>query len=84
MALNEVSRDELQAVIAQLKESSTITTMHGALIRTLICNCGKPARKPRSRFGQWYYSLAPKNYVNIPDSSRWVDIAACITWQGCC
>ena len=38
MALDEVSRDELQGVITQLKEALyNHQQWHGALIRTLVC-----------------------------------------------
>jgi hypothetical protein len=38
MALNEVTRDELQSVIAQLKEALyNHQQWHGNLIRSLVC-----------------------------------------------
>ncbi len=73
MALHEVTRDELQAVIAQLKESlNNHQQWHGALIRTLVC--GLPSDKhdtsdeahTECRFGQWYYSKAPEKLRKHP------------------
>lgn len=73
MALQEVSRDELQGVIAQLKESlNNHQQWHGALIRTLVC--GLPGDKhdtseeahTECRFGQWYYSKAPEKLRKHP------------------
>jgi diguanylate cyclase len=73
MALNDVSRDELQAIIAQLKESlNNHQQWHGALIRTLVCHL--PGDKhdlsdtahTECRFGQWYYSPAPEKLRKHP------------------
>ena len=73
MPLNEVTRDELQGMIAQLKESlNNHQQWHGALIRTLMCKL--PGDKhdtsdsphTECRFGQWYYSKAPEKLRKHP------------------
>lgn len=73
MALNDVTRDELQGIIAQLKESLySHQQWHGALIRALICKL--PGDKhdidinahAECRFGQWYYSQAPEKLRTHP------------------
>lgn len=73
MVLNEVTRDELQGVIAQLKESFyNHQQWHGRLIRTLVCKL--PSDKhdvcegahTECRFGQWYYGDAPEKLRNHP------------------
>ncbi len=73
MALHEVTRDELQGVIAQLKESlNNHQQWHGALVRTLVCRL--PGDKhdtsdeahTECRFGQWYYSKAPEKLREHP------------------
>jgi len=73
MALDEVTRDELQGVIAQLKESLyNHQQWHGTLIRTLVCKL--PGDKhdtsetahTECRFGQWYYSKAPEKLRTHP------------------
>ncbi len=73
MALDEVSRDELQSVIAQLKEALyNHQQWHGSLIRTLVCKLPADKRdaSPQShmecRFGQWYYSQAPEKLLKHP------------------
>ena len=73
MALHEVSRDKLQAIIAQLKESlNNHQQWHGALIRTLICKLPGDKRDTSEeahtecRFGQWYYSSAPEKLRKHP------------------
>lgn len=73
MALDEVTRDELLANVAQLKEALfNHQAWHGALVRTLAC--GLPGDKhdtgesahTECRFGQWYYSDAPAKLRNHP------------------
>ena len=73
MALDEVSRDELLANVAQLKEAAfNHQAWHGALVRTLAC--GLPGDKhdlsesahTECRFGQWYYSDAPAKLRSHP------------------
>jgi diguanylate cyclase (GGDEF)-like protein len=73
MALDEVTRDELQGVIAQLKESLyNHQQWHGALIRTLVCKLPgdkhdtNPAAHTECRFGQWYYGKAPEKLRKHP------------------
>jgi diguanylate cyclase (GGDEF)-like protein len=73
MPLHEVTRDELQSIIAQLKESlNNHLQWHGTLIRTLVCKL--PGDKhdisddahEECRFGQWYYSAAPEKLRKHP------------------
>ena len=73
MALDDVTRDELQGIIAQLKESLyNHQQWHGTLIRTLVCKL--PGDKHDTsdtahmecRFGQWYYSKAPEKLRKHP------------------
>lgn len=73
MALDDVTRDELQGIIAQLKESLyNHQQWHSALIRSLICKL--PGDKhdisinahTECRFGQWYYSKAPEKLHTHP------------------
>ncbi len=73
MALDEVSRDELQGVISQLKEALyNHQQWHGTLIRTLVCKLPGDKRdiNPQShaecRFGQWYYGKAPEKLRTHP------------------
>jgi diguanylate cyclase (GGDEF)-like protein len=73
MALDEVTRDELLAVVAQLKEAAyNHQAWHRELVRTLAC--GLPGDKhdagdsahTECRFGQWYYSDAPAKLRTHP------------------
>ena len=73
MALEEVTRDELQGVVAQLKESLyNHQQWHGTLIRTLVCKLPgdkhdtSDAAHTECRFGQWYYSKAPEKLRKHP------------------
>lgn len=73
MALGEVTRDELQGVIAQLKETLyNHQQWHGALIRTLVCKLPgdrhdtNPLAHTECRFGQWYYGKAPEKLRSHP------------------
>lgn len=73
MALKDVTRDELQAVIAQLKEALyNHQQWHGALIRTLVCKLPgskhdlDPVAHTDCRFGQWYYGKAPEKMRSHP------------------
>lgn len=73
MALEEVTRDELQGVIAQLKESLySHQQWYSALIRTLICKLSGDVRDTNieahteCRFGQWYYGKAPEKLHQHP------------------
>jgi diguanylate cyclase (GGDEF)-like protein len=73
MALNEVTRDELQSVIAQLKEALyNHQQWHGNLIRSLVCKQPgdkhdiNPIAHTECRFGQWYYGKAPEKLRSHP------------------
>ena len=73
MALADVARDELQGIIAQLKEAFyNHQQWHGALIRTIVCKLPgdrhdtNPLAHEECRFGQWYYSEAPEKLRNHP------------------
>src|SRR5450830_1290824 len=73
MALKEVTRDELQAVIAQLKEALyNHQQWYGGLIRTLVCKLPgnkhdlSPEAHTDCRFGQWYYGSAPEKMRSHP------------------
>lgn len=73
MALKEVTRDELQAVIAQLKEALySHQQWYGALIRTLVCKLPgnkydlSPEAHTDCRFGQWYFGGAPEKMRSHP------------------
>jgi len=73
MSLNEVTRDELQGIIEQLKESLyNHQQWHGALIRTLVCKLPGDSHDMSTtahmecRFGQWYNSKAPEKLCNHP------------------
>jgi diguanylate cyclase len=73
MALDEVTRDELQKVVAQLKEAlNNHQQWYGSLIRTLVCglmgdkNDIHPSAHTECRFGQWYYGRAPENLRTHP------------------
>lgn len=67
MALNEVTRDELQGVITQLKEALyNHQQWYGGLIRTIVCKLPgdkrdiSPDAHAECRLGQWYYSKSPE------------------------
>lgn len=73
MALDEVSRDELQGVISQLREALyNHQQWHGTLIRTLVCKLPgdrhdiNPDAHMECRFGQWYYGKAPEKLRSHP------------------
>lgn len=73
MALNEVTRDELQGAIAQLKEALyNHQQWHDALVRTLVCKLPSdkhdvsPDAHAECRFGQWYYGKAPEKLRSHP------------------
>jgi len=73
MPLAEVSRDELQGVITQLKEALyNHQQWHSALIRTFVCKLPgdkhdiSPDAHTECRFGQWYYSNAPEKLRQHP------------------
>jgi diguanylate cyclase len=73
MALDEVTRDELQGIIGQLKESLyNHQQWYGTLIRTLVCGLPgdkhdiNPQAHTECRFGQWYYGKAPEKLIKHP------------------
>ncbi len=73
MALDEVTRDELQSVIAQLKEALyNHQQWHGALVRALVCKLPpdkrdiSPEAHSECRFGQWYYGKTPEKLRKHP------------------
>ncbi len=72
-ALEEVTRDELQGIVTQLKEALyNHQTWHSGLMRTLTC--GLPADKrdiqsnahSECRFGQWYEGQSPEKLRTHP------------------
>lgn len=73
MALEEVTRDELQGIIAQLKESLyNHQQWYGGLIRTLVCKLPPdkhdtdPQAHVECRFGQWYFGNKPEKLRSHP------------------
>jgi diguanylate cyclase (GGDEF)-like protein len=73
MAIDEITRDELQGIIAQLKESLyNHQQWHSALIRTLVCQLPgdkhdlNPTAHTECRFGQWYYGKDPERLRSHP------------------
>lgn len=73
MALNEVTREEMQNVVGQLQEAlRSHQQWHSGLIRTLVCQLSAdkrdtdPDSHQECRFGQWYYSEAPEKLRNHP------------------
>lgn len=73
MTLDEANRDELQGIVAQLKESLySHQQWYSALIRTLVCTLPGDKHDTNAdahaacRFGQWYYSKAPEKLRNHP------------------
>jgi diguanylate cyclase len=73
MAFEAATREELQSILAQLKEAlNNHQLWHGALVRTLVCalpgdkhDMGELAHT-ECRFGQWFYSEAPEGLRNHP------------------
>jgi diguanylate cyclase (GGDEF)-like protein len=73
MALNEVTRDELQVATVHLKEALyNHQQWYSALVRTLVCKLPgdkhdtSPTAHAECRFGQWYYSKAPEKLRSHP------------------
>jgi diguanylate cyclase (GGDEF)-like protein len=73
MALDDVTRDDMQKVIAQLKEALyNHQQWHAALIRALVCHLPgdrhdlHPSAHTECRFGQWYYGKAPETLRTHP------------------
>ena len=73
MALDEVTRDELQGILSQLKEALySHQQWYDALIRSIVCKLPAdqhdtvPEGHKECRFGQWYYSTAPEKLRTHP------------------
>src|SRR3990167_3144795 len=73
MALTYMTRDELQAILAQLEQAlHNHIQWHTSLTRTLICRLPgdlhdtKPKAFRECLFGQWYYNNAPKKLLKHP------------------
>ncbi len=73
MALYDVTRDELQGILAQLEQALyNHQQWHAALIRTLVCKLPgdrhdiSPEAHQECRFGQWYYGKVPEKLRNHP------------------
>lgn len=70
MAFYDITRDEMQAILAQLEQALySHQQWHASLIRTIVCQLPAdrhdltPASHTECRFGQWYYG-------NIPEKLR--------------
>lgn len=70
MAFYDITRDEMQAILAQLEQALyNHQQWHASLIRTIVCQLPAdrhdltPASHTECRFGQWYYG-------NIPEKLR--------------
>ncbi|TAN74098.1 MAG: diguanylate cyclase [Gallionella sp.] len=66
MAFYDVTRDEMQGILAQLEQALyNHQQWHAALIRTLVCQLPgdqhdiSPGAHLECRFGQWYYGNVP-------------------------
>lgn len=73
MALHEISREELQNVIAKLEQATyNHQQWYNLLVRTLICRLDGDRHDESAqahkecRFGQWYYNSAPKELLDHP------------------
>ena len=73
MARYDLTRDELQGVIAQLKEALyNHQQWHAAVIRALVCKLPGDMHDTNSeahtqcRLGQWYYGKAPEKLRHHP------------------
>ncbi len=73
MALYDVTRDELQGMLAQLEEAfHNHKEWHSALTRILICKLPgdkhdtSPKAHRECRFGQWYYGGVPDKLRCMP------------------
>ncbi|MBI1174736.1 MAG: diguanylate cyclase [Sideroxydans sp.] len=67
MGLNEITREELQAVSSQLQEAlHNHQLWHRSLLRTVVCRLPvdqrdlSPQAHTECRFGQWYYGQSPE------------------------
>ncbi len=73
MLLEDVSRDELLRVMAQLDQAIyNHQQWHNSLIRTLVCRLQSDENDihvesyKKCRFGQWYYNHAPQKLHEHP------------------
>ncbi len=73
MELYDVTRDELQGILSQLKEALfNHQQWHAALIRVLACQLPSdqhdisPQAHQECRFGQWYYGKVPEKLRVLP------------------
>jgi diguanylate cyclase (GGDEF)-like protein len=73
MALTYMTREELQAILAQLEQALyNHVQWHNGLIRTLVCRLPgdvhdtKPKAFKECLFGQWYYNDAPLKLQKHP------------------
>ncbi|MDP3743532.1 MAG: diguanylate cyclase [Methylotenera sp.] len=73
MELYDITRDELQGMLAQLEQARfNHLQWHAALIRVLTCQlpCDKhdilPQAHQECRFGQWYYGKVPEKLRALP------------------
>lgn len=67
MAFYDITRDEMQAILAQLEQAlSSHQQWHAALIRTMVCQLPinrhdtGPAAHTECQFGQWYFGDIPE------------------------
>ena len=73
MELYDVTRDELQAMLAQLEQALyNHQQWHAALVRVLTCKLPhdqydvSPEAHQTCRFGQWYYGNVPEKLRELP------------------
>lgn len=73
MELYDITRDELQAMLAQLEQALfNHQQWHAGLIRALICRLPydqhdiDPQAHQECRFGQWYYGKVPEKLRDLP------------------
>lgn len=92
MALYDVTRDELQAILAQLEQALyNHQQWHAGLVRTLICKLpadrhdARPETHLECRFGQWYDGKVPEKLRNHPGLFPWAkSTGACTNWPPPC
>lgn len=67
MAFYDISRDEMQSILAQLDQALySHQQWHASLIRTIVCHLSadqhdlNPTAHTACRFGQWYYGNLPE------------------------
>jgi diguanylate cyclase len=73
MVLYDISREELQGMLAQLEQAIFQHQLwHAAVIRALLCKlpCDQHDISPEAhhecRFGQWYYGKIPAQLRDLP------------------